>query len=196
MFIQIISGRISDPEHFRRQHERWIEELKPGASGYLGSTSGITPDGVGVVVARFESAAAAKANSERPDQGAWWTDTEKAFEDVEFQDCQDVDTMMGGGSDEAGFVQVICGRVKDEASARTMLAEADDRLGDMRPDILGGLMAWHGDGGGFTQVMYFRSEDEARSGETSGADEDLDRDYREMMDGEPTFLDLTSPRFD
>src|SRR3954451_706037 len=134
MFIQIISGRISDPEHFRSQDERWIDELKPGASGYLGSTSGITPDGVGVVVARFESAAAAKANSERPDQGAWWTDTEKAFEDVDFQDCADVDTMMGGGSDDAGFVQVIRGRVTDQSDARAMLAEADDRLGEMRPD--------------------------------------------------------------
>ena len=152
MFMQVIQGRVTDPEHHRRQQERWIDELKPGATGYLGSTWGLTPDDIGVTIARFESADAARANSQRADQGAWWADTEKAFEDVTFQDCDDVDLMMGGGSDEATFVQVIQGRVRDEASAREMLAGADDRIRDMRPDILGGLMAWHGDGR-FTQVM-------------------------------------------
>ena len=195
MFVQVIQGRVTDPEHHRRQQERWIDELKPGATGYLGGTWGMTPDGRGVTIARFESADAARANSDRPDQGAWWADTEKAFEDVQFQESEDVDELLGGGSDAAGFVQVIQGRVKDESAAREVFADADDRLAEMRPDILGGLMAWHG-GGAFTQVMYFRTEDEARTGERSGSDDELDQQYREMMDGEPTFLDLADPQFD
>jgi hypothetical protein len=107
-----------------------------------------------------------------------------------------VDTMMGGGSDDAGFVQVITGRVKDEAAARTMIADAEEQLSSTRPDILGMTMAWHGDGGGFTQLVYFTTEAAARAGERDGADEDIDRQYQDMMAAEPTFIDLTDPRFD
>ena len=57
-------------------------------------------------------------------------------------------------------------------------------------------MAWHGDGGGFTQLVYFRSEDAARSGERDDSGSDVDRQYQEMLAGEPTFIDLTEPRFD
>ena len=32
---------------------------------------------------------------------------------VEFHDCDDVTLMMDGGSDDAGFVQVIRGKVDD-----------------------------------------------------------------------------------
>ena len=42
MFIQVISGKTSDPDAFTRQSERWEQELRPGAKGYLGATSGIT----------------------------------------------------------------------------------------------------------------------------------------------------------
>ena len=68
----------------------------------------------------------------------------------------------------------------------------EGRLAENRPDILGGLVAWHGDDGAFTQVVYFRSEDQARAGEAGGADER----YQDMMAGEPTFIDLRDPHFD
>lgn len=192
MFIQTLQGRLRDADLFQRQGERWNAELRPGATGFLGSTSGVTSDGVGFVAARFDSAESARANSERAEQGAWWAETEKAFEEVSFHDCDEVDEMMGGGSDEAGFVQVIQGRVRDQDSARAMLRDAQPRLAEGRPDVLGGVMAWHGDGGGFTQVMYFRSEAEARAGEGQ-MDDEVDRQYREAMAAEPTFLDLTDP---
>ena len=51
-----------------RQIKSWRRDVKPGAKGYLGSTSGITPDGRSITLARFESEAAARANSERPEQ--------------------------------------------------------------------------------------------------------------------------------
>jgi hypothetical protein len=196
MFVEIITGRVTDRDAFLREADRWAEELEPGAEGYLGCTWGIGTDGTGVIAARFESADAAQRNAARPEQGDWWNAMRPALDAPEFHDCTTVDTMLGGGSDDARFVQVIRGRARDEAAARSMIAEVQDRLGDARPDILGGVMAWHGDGGGFTQLMYFRSEAAAHEGEQHLADADVDQQYREMMAAPPTFIDLTDPRFD
>jgi hypothetical protein len=196
MFVQTITGTVRDRDRYVREAERWPAELKPGATGYLGCTWGISADGTAFMAARFEDADAAKSNAERPEQGEWWEQMEPALDAPSFQDCAMVDTMMGGGSDDAGFVQVIIGRVKDEASARKTIANAEAELSTSRPDILGMTMAWHGDGGGFTQLVYFRSEADARSGEREDTDGDADREYREMMAGEPTFIDLTDPHFD
>lgn len=196
MFIQIIQGRVRDADRFRAEADRWVTDLKPGATGYRGCTWGLADDGTGFLAARFESEQAAKGNSQRPEQSEWWAGMEPAFDDVTFQDCAEVDTMMGGGSDEAGFVQVIQGRVKDQTAARVMLRDAEGQLAEGRPDILGGLMAWHSNDGDFTQVMYFRSEEKARAGEGSPADAELDNQYQDMMATEPKFIDLRQPRFD
>ena len=40
----------------------------------------MTDDGTLVLLARFESEEAARANSERPEQGEWWAETEKIFD--------------------------------------------------------------------------------------------------------------------
>lgn len=196
MFIQTIQGRVKDPDRFQRQHETWARDLKPGATGVLGSTWGITADGIGFVAARFESEAAAKTNNTRPEQGAWWEETAPAFEDVTFRDCTEVDTVLAGPSTDAGFVQVIEGRVKDREAARALLRDSESQLAVGRPDILGGLMAWHGDDGAFTQVMYFRSEAEARAAESTDTDAEVDEQYQAMMAVEPTFLDLTEPHIE
>jgi hypothetical protein len=196
MFMQIIEGPVRDEERFRRETERWAKDLKPGSVGYLGATWGLAPDGTGFLAARFESKDAAEANSRRTEQGEWWSALEPAFEKVSFHDCDEVDTMLSGGSADAGFVQVIEGRVKDQGAARAMLNESEGELAETRPDILGGVMAWHGTSGEFTQVMYFRSEQDARTGETSMADADVDTRYQDMMAVEPRFIDLTSPHFD
>src|SRR5262245_17988336 len=108
MFIQVIQGRVSDPAHIKRELDRWRKELKPGAKGYLGSTGGATDDGRFITMVRFESEADAVANSQRPEQGAWWAEASKAIEgEVTFHDCRDVDSAFGGGTNEAKFVQVI-----------------------------------------------------------------------------------------
>ena len=81
-----------------------------------------------------------------------------------FWDCTLVEEYKGGGSDDAGFVQVIQGRVLDPAGFR----EATLSLGGTpRSDVIGGLAAW--DGSRFTEVVYFTSEEEAREGEKSQA---------------------------
>ncbi len=35
MFVQTISGTVTDPEGFQRQADRWETDLRPGAAGYL-----------------------------------------------------------------------------------------------------------------------------------------------------------------
>jgi hypothetical protein len=196
MFIQVIQGKVSDADHLRRQLERWRTEIKPGASGYLGSTGGVTPDGRGITLVRFESEEAARANSQRPEQGAWWNEAVKAFDgDVVFHDCREVDSVLGGGSNDAGFVQVIQGRAKDQDKLRGRAQELEQQLRQRRPDILGMVVAWHGDGG-FTQAVYFTSQEEARQKETETENDEVRQDFMSLIDGQPGFFDLTAPDID
>ena len=196
MFIQVIQGKVKDPGLLRRQLELWRREIKPGARGYLGSTGGVTSDGRSITLVRFESEQAARANGERPEQGAWWTETAKAFDGgVTFHDCREVDTILGGGSNDARFVQVMDGRAKDQDQMRSRRQEFEPRLRERRPDILGMVAAWHGDGG-FTQAVYFVSEEAAREREKETEQDDLRREFMSLIEGQPTFFDLTEPDLD
>ena len=104
-------------------------------------------------------------NSERPEQGAWWAETERCFDGpATFHDCDDVQLMLDGGSDDAGFVQVIQGRISDPEKFRMMMDQPMDMLHQERPEIIGGTIAVDEDGF-FTQTIAFRSEAEAREGE-------------------------------
>ncbi len=165
MFVQVIEAEVADRARLRIQFDRWVKELAPGATGWLGSTAGVAEDGTFFAAARFESAEAAKANSDRPEQGAWWEETSQCLEgDVRFADCRAVDIVgKRGGSDDAGFVQVIRGRGDRQAmlAATKGMASFFARL---RPDVLGTYVAWEGDDR-FTQLVYFTSEEEARAGE-------------------------------
>ena len=197
MFIQVIQGKVSDPELLRRQTEAWRKDIKPGAKGYLGSTGGVTPDGRGITLVRFESEDAANANSQRSEQGSWWNETAKAFGgEPTFHNCHDADELLGGGSNDAGFVQVIQGRAKDEKGMRSRVKEMEPRLRESRPDILGITVAWHGDGGGFTQAVYFKSEAETRKKEKETEQDELREEFMAQFDGPPTFFDLPEPELD
>ena len=168
MFIQVISGTVTDVDAMQRLAERWDQELRPGATGFLGVTEGVTDDDRFVVLARFESKDAADRNSERPEQGEWWAEMEKVVTDVSFHDCSRVETLFGGGKNEANFVQVMQGRVKDRAKADAMFsksAESEKMLGEARPDVIGEVIAIHDDGDTYTDVVYFSSEEEARANE-------------------------------
>ena len=76
MFVQVIQGHVSNATQMRAQLDKWVEQVAPGAVGWLGSTSGVTGDGTLIALARFESAEAARQNSDRPQQTAWWEQTE------------------------------------------------------------------------------------------------------------------------
>jgi hypothetical protein len=172
MFIQVIQGTVADREALKRQTDRWHAELRP-ASGYLGSTQGVSADGRFVALVRFESAAAAKACSDRPEQGAWWGETEKCFAGApSFADTEDVQEFMGGGTDRAGFIQFMVGSTTDRAKLVELDAAFERAAADVRPDILGGLRAWTGPTS-FVEVGYFTSEAEARAGEATQPPEEV-----------------------
>lgn len=197
MFAQVIQGRATDPAGLRKQWERWIDDVKPNAEGFLGSTAGVTSGGEFIAVARFESEDAARANSNRPEQGAWWEETSQYIADAMFHDCTEVDVFGGGGSDDAGFVQVIQGKTKDVEKSRALDARMEPAMRDRRPDVIGGVNAWHPENGRFTSVIYFTSEAEARAKEKEmNESEDVAefmREMQELSDGEPKFLDITEP---
>jgi hypothetical protein len=191
MFVQVFQGRVKDPDLLASQYEKFRKEVKPKTSGYLGSTTGITADGYGITVARFESEEKARADSDLPEQGTWWEATSKAFDgEVTFHDCRDVDVLFDGGSNDAGFVQVMQGRARDQDEMRRQAKEMEAELRKLRPDLIGGVTAWHGDGS-FTDVAYFTSEQEARKHEGAMGESPLFEQYMSLIDGDLTFYDLT-----
>ena len=107
VFVQVIQGQVTDAGKVRAAMDRWAQELAPGADGWLGSTAGVTDDGRFIALARFESEEAARRNSDRPEQDAWWSQASKHLAEVAFHDSTRVHTYREGGSDQAGFVQVI-----------------------------------------------------------------------------------------
>jgi hypothetical protein len=197
VYVQVFQGQISDVEQVRQATEDWLQRLAPGAEGWLGSTIGVTDDGHLIGIARFESAEAARRNSGRAQQGEWFSGLEKLFpQGVEFHDCSDVSVARRGGSDEAGFVQVMQGRTRDVARLRELTASLDRDYPDTRPDLLGYLTAPHDGGdGAFTQVMYFTSEEEARAGERGEMPADAAEALREAMEliQDLRYYDLREP---
>lgn len=191
MFAQVIKGRAKDEAGLRKQHERWTEEVRPGAVGFLGATTGVSKDGTWFTIARFESEEAARQSSDRPEQGKWWSETEQYLSDVIFKDCSQVDEILGGGSNDAGFVQAMQGRTKDVGKLRSMGREMEPELKKMRPDVVGGIVAWHGDGG-FTQVMYFESEAAARQGESNMNNDGPPQEWAELLE-DMSYIDLSDP---
>lgn len=194
MFVQMIEGQVADGEGLRRQMEQWQKELRPGATGFLGSTSGVTDDGKGIAFARFESAAAAKANSERPEQGKWWAETEKCYSgNVTFTDSEDTEEFLGGGSNDAGFIQIMRGTA-DRDQLHAVDAGFEEVAADWRPDLIGGLRVWTGPDR-YTDVNYFTSEADARAGEKKEPPPELaaQASQFEALMADVEFIDLKDP---
>jgi hypothetical protein len=197
MFMQIIQGPISDPEAARATMDRWQVELEPGAVGYLGGTFGVTDDNQLVACVRFDSEASARANSDRPEQAQWWSEMERHFSGpVSFHDCGDVTLLLGGGSDDAGFVQVIQGRAKDIVKMHSVVDSTGPLLPKYRPDVIGATIAIDADGF-FTETAAFTTEAAARQAE----EQELPPEVKEVLDAEMAlledvrFLDLRRPWF-
>lgn len=193
MFVQVIQGQATDAEQLRAALDRWVQELAPGASGWLGSTAGVTDDGRFVALARFESEEAARRNSDRPEQGTWWAETSKLLTgEATFRDGRDVVVDLNGEPDDAGFVQIIQGRGSDPARARELMGQNTAEWAAFRPDIIGSVAVDH-DGGAYTMALYFTSEAAAREGERKEPPPEL-KAQMEQMDalhvGTPEFFDL------
>jgi hypothetical protein len=195
MFIQLIQGKVRDEAGLRRCMDRWTEELQPGATGYLGHTCGMSDNDIWVCLARFESAEAARRNGERPEQDRWWAETRQCFEgDITFMDCPDVTEWLGGGSDDAGFVQVMEGHTSDARRLRELLDRSGPRVHELRPEILGGTFGTYGEDG-YVEAVYFTAEGAAREHEHIEVPDDLRSLFEEerRLAGEIRYYDLHEP---
>ncbi len=196
MFVQVIQGQVTDAEQAHAAMDRWMEELAPEATGWLGTTAGVTEDGRFIALARFESAEAARRNSESPGQDKWWHEFSSTLAgDATFHDSEDVVVDTQGEPDTAGFVQVMQGTGTNPERARELMAQDPERWADYRPDVIGSVSAMYDDGD-YTMAMYFTSEAEAREGEQKQPPPELQAQMDEMnalMTGPPTFFDLKQP---
>jgi hypothetical protein len=171
MWVQVMEGKAKDAAGLRKQFERWNEEVRPKAKGFLGATAGVTDDGTFINIARFESEELAMQNNDVSEQKAWYEETSQYFDgEPTFRNCNEVDSVRGGGSNDAGFVQVIQSELKDFERGRELNRKMNDMMpADMRPEFLGGITAW--DGQVLTMTAYFTSEAEAREGEKQDMNE-------------------------
>ena len=196
MFAQVIQGKTSNPEELDAALNRWLKDLAPGATGWLGSTSGVTEDGRAIAVVRFESEEDARRNSNRSEQDQWWSETAKLYDgEATFLDSTDVTVDVQGDPDRAGFVQVMQGKSSDPERARNLMDQDADKWAEFRPDMLGSVAIGHDDGS-YTMVMYFTSEAEAREGERKEPPPELQAQMEEMNKlsvGETQFFDLKQP---
>lgn len=195
MFVQIIEGTTSNPEALYAAGEAWQAELRPGAIGYLGLTAGVTADGKAFTLVRFEDETSARANSDRPEQGAWFEKHMKTAYDAPptFTESSDITEFMGGGSNDARFVQVMKSTGVDRAEVER-LDQVFEKFAGERPDIIGGLRVWTGDDS-CIDVMYFTNEADARKGEQAEMPAELVEamgDFTGM--GQTEYLDLVDPQ--
>jgi hypothetical protein len=190
VFIQIIQGKCTRQDELRALADTWREEMAPTADGWLGGTYGFTDDDQFVGIIRFESREAAMRNSERPEQGQWAGRMTALLDGpVEYHDCEDVTLMLDGGSDDAGFVQVIRGKVDDPQKLKSLMGDTD-MLHELRPEILGATLA-------IEATVAFTDEESARSGESKEMPE-MPADVRETLEASmrgATYYDLHHPWF-
>jgi hypothetical protein len=196
MFVQVIKGKVSDPAAMRSHVESWASTVGKGADGWLGGAGGVTDDGTSVAVIRFDSEDAARRNSERPEQGEWWTQMASYFDgEPEFRDCNIVAVDTSGDPDQAGFVQVMQGKTRDPQRARELMAGDTIDWATFRPDILGNVWA-STDDGDWTMVIYFTSEEAAREGEQKEPPAEaaaLMEELNSLTVEEPSFYDIRDP---
>src|SRR2546429_3659151 len=67
MFVQVIQGRVADPGPVHAAHDRWVEEVAPGADRWLGTTAGVSRDADLIGLVPIESDAAVRRKDTRPE---------------------------------------------------------------------------------------------------------------------------------
>jgi hypothetical protein len=196
MFVQVIQGRVADAPRLRAAVDQWVRDVSPGATGWLGSTGGVTADGRFFALVRFESAEAAQRNSDRPEQDQWWKETSQLFTgEPTFIDSSDVTVEQSGDPDRAGFLQVMQGHTSDVERAKALMAEQPEGWEGFRPDVLGSVGV-NSEGGAWTMAIYFTSEAAAREGEKKEPPPAVAAQMEELNKlsvGEMTFLDIADP---
>lgn len=190
MFIQVIQAKSPRRDEVRALMDEW-SELPNEGYGFLGGTYGFTDDDEFIGVVRFESKEKAMANSARPETDAMAQRMAALMDGPpEFHDCDDVTVWGEGGSDDAGFVQVIQGKTDDPDQLKATMADDTDNLREQRPDVIGGTFALEDDGT-FTTTVAFTDEASAREGEKNSSPPEA---FQTLM-SDVRYYDLRDPWF-
>lgn len=198
MFVQFIWGKVKDREAVTSLVKEWDTTIRPAAGdGFLGSTWGITEDDMMFVAVRFADEDAKNKLSDSPEQDAWYRRlVETGLEgEPKFAETGEVEIMGDGGSNDAGFVQVISGQFNDKD--KWLEVNRKFTALDQPPHILGGYDGLL-ENNRFVSVIYFTNEADARKAEAEGMPDDMEPlmdEWRSTMSGEPHFTDLKQPRF-
>jgi len=164
--------------------------------GWLGGTYGFTDDDHFVGVVRFDSQAACDEARMMPGADMWWAGAESLMDGAcEIHQSGDVSMMLDGGSDDAGFVQIMRGRIADESTFRHLMTDAEmtSMLHQARPEIIGATLAIEGDGT-FTETIAFTDEAAAREGEQMEMPAEIGSDFESSM-ADVEYIDLHRPWF-
>jgi len=195
VFIQMVQGRCSRQDEMRGLVDGWCSTMAD-RPGWLGGTYGFTDDDRFVGVVRFDSSSACQECSVAPGADMWWAGAEALFDgSCEIHESEDVSMMLDGGSDDAGFVQVMRGQVGDADKFRHFMTDAEvtSMLHDTRPEIIGATLAMESDGS-FVETVSFTSEDAARKGEQTEMPAEMQADFEAAM-RDVEYLDLHRPWF-
>lgn len=197
-FVRFGCGQATDVDALRSRWDAGHADLVAAADGWLGTSAGTTPGGHWVAAIAYRSGAAARNAEASPAYQAWW-DGVRDFVDgpVVVEETADVHLWVPpgrSGRGPAGFVQVMRATVGDRARFEAIEEAVGDRFAALRPDVLGGLRAWHGPQR-VTVVDWFTSEAEARAGEARPVPDDLRDQFSAWLaelDGVAWF-DLSEP---
>ena len=193
MYIQMVQGKCDRQEELRTVVDEWSAAMAD-REGWLGGTYGFTDDGTFVGVVRFESAEACEGLWQDEASKAAWAAAERLCRDIEMHESGEVTMLLEGGSDHAGFVQVMRGHIGDAEHVRHLASdEMTAMLHQARPEVIGGTLAVEPDGT-FTETIAFTDEASARRGEQAAMPGEV-RSELEAAFADVEYLDLHHPWF-
>jgi len=164
--------------------------------GWLGGTYGFTDDDRFLGIVRFDSGSACKDAAGTSEAATMWAGAEELFDGrCEIHESEDVSMMLNGGSDSAGFVQVMKGRVADADRFRHFMTDTEmtSMLHEARPEIIGATLAIEPNGT-FIETVAFTDEAKAREGEQKDMPADMQADFESAM-SDVEYVDLHHPWF-
>ena len=191
----MVEGACTHEDDMQMLVDDWCTRMAD-EPGWLGGTYGFTDSGRFLGIVRYESRAAWTECCSAADAGMWWAAAEEVFDAMpEIHESEDVTMMFDGGSDDAGFVQVMRGQVGNPDKLRRILTDQDmtSMLHQARPEILGATLMMEDDGS-FTETIAFTDEDSARRGESMEMPAEVAADLQEAM-AEVAYYDLHKPWF-
>lgn len=193
MYIQITEGHCTRQDEMRQLVDEACAALADRA-GWLGGTFGFTDDDRYVAVLRFESREAFEELNASEGAAEWMARAEELCDGLQVHESEDVMMLLDGGSDDAGFVQIMHGRIADPDRFRHLASdEMMTMLHRMRPEVIGATLAVEPDGT-FIETVAFTDESSARRGEESNMPPEVAADLGAAM-ADVEYLDLHKPWF-